>query len=232
MMPTGSLLRTSMYVGLCLLILTIWSPAIGAAQGTSTPISDTASTPESPWFLIDKKAGTFTDYESGWSVSWNPDFWEFPHTTGNGFFGINATPGTDRFIFQARVVPHPGEAKGQSWSLLDYADWTYRDPSECLNLGGGDEALRRIADVATGADGQPMRGSTDNRAWVVLQYPSEGDMLYIECRYLDPGSSYLLTTLYAPSQEAFNIVAPELEALLSSIRIAEPGGTPPPSPAD
>lgn len=233
MKPIARCTRTGMYVGLCLLILTVWSPAIGATQGTSTPALDMTSTPEARWFLIDEEASTFTDYESGWSMSWNPDFWKFPHTTGNGHFGLRATHETEGFgiAFTARVVPHPGDAQGRTWGRINYADWTYDDPSECLDLGGGEEDLLPMSEVARGTDGQPLSGSTETRAWVVNQHPSEGYLIYIECRVLVPGSSYLLLMMNAPSQEDFNVVAPSLEALLATIRIAEPEGTPSPSPA-
>jgi hypothetical protein len=154
---------------------------------------------------IDLDAGTFANFEHGWSLSWSPEFWDYA-ANGDGRLLMHESTPTGKVNIQA-----------QTRDLRHADDWA----SDCLALPASDQAFAPIAGATVGVDGRPQAGQTAARIWMILQDPAVG-ILYVDCRPLEGGSTYLLISLFAQSEEAFVTAAPELMRMLASLRTSPP----------
>lgn len=162
------------------------------------------------------------DWVYRWSISWHEEFWISPLALP-GLFFMESQPLIDEDVFSLSiyVLSRPEDPQGES-DQVDLSGYSFEDTRECLDFESQQFAGQpwfAPIEVREGPDGSPMTSRTPDRTWAITQRVEGNDDVveYIECRVLDPGSSYLFISAWTPSEEAFAYLEPELKWVLDSI---------------
>lgn len=168
----------------------------------------------------------FSDATYGWTVSWSTDYWITDPMPLPYLLWLESRAHAENGPLQEFAIIRLYVVEHTDGGYADLSGYTFTDTKECLNfqdgLFGGQTWLTPI-EVMEGPNGRLLINNTPDRTWAITQRLSGDDesIEYLECRVLRSGSSYLMIAAWAPNDEAFATLVPELEVILDSI--APPG---------
>lgn len=209
-------MRSFRILFLAVLIASAPADHIAAQSSATTPTpgslivgdTPTPTDPRASKFVLSN--GHLTS-SSGWSVSWDASYWNLaPRVSADGITLVTS--------FGTLQITEINSDSTYSCSVACNR-LTFRDTRECLKFFT-EKSSWYSATFAS--DGKELFEATPEKSWGVF-LASQKYFVYVECRMLRPGRSYVQLATVTSHRDTFNLLAPEIQAVSDSLTIQGQG---------